>query len=575
MADFPLPSPPDQTAELAALRQQLQEAEDLITAIRTGSIDALAIQSADGPRIFTLEGADQVYRNLIEQMSEGALLLGADGTIIYANASLAALLGRPLPELMGRPLFPLVAPADVDQAQALVARGWAADRVQGEVALLTATGLSRPFSLSLRVLAFPHAAVLGVIATDLSAQQAMSRMQAQVAQQEMHLAQQRLALQEQEAARRAGEQAAAEATRLLEGIPQIAWTTTSLGEHIRFNRRWFVYTGLPATNDPPRHLWDCVDPADVGAAEARWLHSLRTHEALELECRLRNAAGEYRWMLGRALPSYNERGELLEWIGTYTDIDEQKHTQRQLQENHTHLQRTNADLDTFIYTASHDLRQPITNIEGLLQALQEELPAEVQQAGAVQPVLGMMQGAIERFQLTISQLTDVSRLQATHQQALEPVDLAAMVEEVRLDLLPLLTTAGGQLTLDVQACPTVFFSAKNLRSLLYNLLSNALKYGHPDRVPVVHLRGYYLGAHTILEVQDNGLGLSEVQQGKLFRLFRRLHDHVEGSGIGLYMVKKMVENAGGTITVQSQSEVGTTFRVALPDPPAVSPLLPS
>jgi signal transduction histidine kinase len=101
---------------------------------------------------------------------------------------------------------------------------------------------------------------------------------------------------------------------------------------------------------------------------------------------------------------------------------------------------------------------------------------------------------------------------------------------------------------------------------VYNLLSNALKYRHPDRFPLVHLRGYCREAHTILEVQDNGLGLSEVQQTKLFRLFRRLHNHVEGSGIGLYMVKKMVENAGGTITVQSQLDIGTTFRVTLPIP---------
>ena len=163
------------------LRQQLQEAEELITAIRTGSIDALAVQGADGPRIFTLEGADQVYRNLIEQMSEGALLLGTDGTISYANASLATLLGQPLAELMGRSLWSLVAPADVTQAQMLVARGWETERAQGEVALLTAAGPARPFSLSLRVLTFPHTAVLGVIATDLSAQQAMSQMQAQVA----------------------------------------------------------------------------------------------------------------------------------------------------------------------------------------------------------------------------------------------------------------------------------------------------------------------------------------------------------------------------------------------------------
>ncbi|WP_375417824.1 PAS domain-containing protein [uncultured Hymenobacter sp.] len=236
------------------------------------------------------------------------------------------------------------------------------------------------------------------------------------------------------------------------------------------------------------------------------------------------------------------------------------------------LTRANVDLDNFIYTASHDLKAPITNIEGLLHVLREQLPAATQRAGAVQPVLAMMQGAIERFQLTIAQLTDVSRLQQA--QPAEAVDLAALVEDVRLDLASVLVAAGARLTVEVAACPQVLFAPKNLRSIIYNLLSNAVKYGHPGRLPVVELRAYPLpgsqgqgesqaSGGVVLEVQDNGLGLDETQQAKLFVMFQRLHDHVEGSGIGLYMVKKIVDNAGGTIQVQSQPGVGSTFTVTL------------
>ncbi|MEJ7665240.1 MAG: ATP-binding protein [Hymenobacter sp.] len=84
------------------------------------------------------------------------------------------------------------------------------------------------------------------------------------------------------------------------------------------------------------------------------------------------------------------------------------------------------------------------------------------------------------------------------------------------------------------------------------MLSNALKYRDPARPPVVHVRCHTLGASSVLEVTDNGLGLSESQQARLFGLFQRLHTHVEGSGLGLYTVKKIVENAGGTIAVHSQ-----------------------
>ena len=119
--------------------------------------------------------------------------------------------------------------------------------------------------------------------------------------------------------------------------------------------------------------------------------------------------------------------------------------------------------------------------------------------------------------------------------------------------------------MDVAACSTVRFSAKNLRSIVYNLLSNAVKYRAPDRAPDVQLRCQAPPGQLVLEVQDNGLGLTAAQQGELFRMFRRLHTHVDGSGVGLYVVKKMVENAGGTVTVRSQPGVGSTFTVTLPN----------
>jgi signal transduction histidine kinase len=241
-----------------------------------------------------------------------------------------------------------------------------------------------------------------------------------------------------------------------------------------------------------------------------------------------------------------------------------------LTESNRQLTRTNTDLDTFIYTASHDLRTPITNLEGLLYALREELPADLLQANDVLPLLDRMQGSVDRFKLTIAQLTDLTKLQRADQQPAESVDLATLVADIRLDLAQQLTTTEAQLTVDVASCPQVSFGPQNLRSIVYNLLSNAVKYRHPDRTPVVQLRCRRAEkGPVVLEVQDNGLGLTEAQQSKLFGLFRRLHDHVEGSGVGLYMVKRVVENAGGTIAVQSTPGVGTTFILTLPVPAVV------
>lgn len=237
----------------------------------------------------------------------------------------------------------------------------------------------------------------------------------------------------------------------------------------------------------------------------------------------------------------------------------------ELRDTNDRLSHTNIDLDTFVYTASHDLRAPIANIEGLLHALSEELPAQVQHTPSITQILSLMHGAVARFQLTIGHLTDVSKLQQAHTEPAEAVDLATVAEAVRLDLAPELAQAGGQLLIDVAACPTMHFSPKNLRSILYNLLSNAIKYRAPGRAPLVQLVAHCSPGQVQLMVHDNGLGLTKEQQSKLFVMFRRLHTHVEGTGVGLYMVKRMAENAGGSVQVQSQLGVGSMFTVVLPD----------
>jgi signal transduction histidine kinase len=241
--------------------------------------------------------------------------------------------------------------------------------------------------------------------------------------------------------------------------------------------------------------------------------------------------------------------------------EELRASNEELNATNAQLTRTNVDLDNFVYTASHDLKSPIANIEGLLLALREHLPAL---APPVPRLLDLMQESTERFRLTIAQLTDIARLQQAHSQPAENVQLTTVVEAVRLDLTGLFAAAGAALTVEVPPDLHVSFAPQNLRSLIYNLLSNAVKYRDPARPAAVALRAARGPAGVTLTVQDNGLGLSEFQQTQLFGIFRRLHAHVEGSGIGLYMVKRMVENAGGTIGVASQPGVGSTFTVEIP-----------
>jgi signal transduction histidine kinase len=291
----------------------------------------------------------------------------------------------------------------------------------------------------------------------------------------------------------------------------------------------------------------------------------QTHQDQEVPLSFGRAAGgpETGYFNHTFQARYNEHQQV---DGVYVfafDVSEQVQAREQVLDLNQQLTRVNADLDSFVYMASHDLRGPITNLEGLVQALREELPDPLAPVG---PLLRMMQEAVARFQRTLGQLGEVLQLHLASDSVVPSVELATIVEDLRQDLLPALQQTGGQLEVDAEACPVVAMPAKSLRSLLYNLLSNALKYRHPDRPPHVRLSCRTQEGYWCLTVQDNGLGLTAPQQASLFALFRRFHHHVDGLGLGLYTVKKIVENLGGRVEVQSEPGVGSTFQVYVPSP---------
>ncbi|MGV3539742.1 MAG: PAS domain-containing protein [Rufibacter sp.] len=240
---------------------------------------------------------------------------------------------------------------------------------------------------------------------------------------------------------------------------------------------------------------------------------------------------------------------------------------RELGKVNKQLTHTNIDLDNFIYTASHDLKAPISNIEMLMQELLEEIPAQSRQQQGIESILHMMQGSIDRFKKTISSLTEITKLQKDHNQQEQQVNLSEIVEEVKLDLQRMIQQTKAKITSDIEENLLVSFSEKNLRSIVYNILSNAIKYRHPERARQIQISCRTNDKHFILSVQDNGLGLSTSQQEKLFTMFKRFHDHVEGSGVGLYMVKRIIDNVGGKIKVESTPGEGSKFSIYLKHSP--------
>lgn len=260
-------------------------------------------------------------------------------------------------------------------------------------------------------------------------------------------------------------------------------------------------------------------------------------------------------------PLRDSQGFISGLIAVAIDISEQVRYRQSVEALNEELLSKNADLDNFVYLASHDLKAPISNIEGLVAALVEYLPQETLESDTIKTVIDLIQNSIDRFKRTVVDLTDVAKIQRNSLEDEDDIDLSAIVKEVLLDFEAEVKETGAQIETELDPKSFIHFSTKNIRSIIYNLISNALKYRSPDKEPVIKIKTECRSEDVVFSVSDNGLGINQAEIDKIFSMFKRLHDHVEGSGIGLYIVKRIVESSGGSIEVESEVGKGSTFRI--------------
>jgi PAS domain S-box-containing protein len=350
---------------------------------------------------------------------------------------------------------------------------------------------------------------------------------------------------------------------LMESIPQLVWTADADGAMRYCDARTAEYTGLAADAWRGQAWLRLLHSDDEATAQAKWQQVMDTGQPFfQGEYRLRQAGGAYRWFLVLVrLFKPTDSPDTAQWFGTCTDVHEQHTLREALQVQNEALARTNRELDTFVYAASHDLKQPAQNLSGLFEEL--KVTASFHDPEATD-MLHMVDQAVSELLSTVQALTEVVQVQ---RQPLplpaEPIQLRPLVEEVIRSVQNLGPTTPSW-ELDFTAVSAVVLVRANLRSVLYNLLSNAVKYADPTRPAHVCVRTSLTNGVPTLEVQDNGLGIDLTRHGsELFHLFRRFHDHVAGSGVGLYLVQRLVEQVGGRVEVESEVGKGSTFRVLL------------
>jgi PAS domain S-box-containing protein len=529
------------TAYFTFTYQPLRDAAGQVYGIHNTAIDVTAEVLATQQ----LTESERRFRALVEQAPVAIMLTrGPDVVPESVNAPMLRLLGMAsAAEVLGRPLHEVLPHLVQEEALAIIKS-------------VTATG--RPYYGSEVPVQMPAAA--GGLEQRYFNLTYTPLLEAGVAQGVIQVA---VDVTEQVRARQAAE---ASQAALLESeerfrsmanaAPTPMWAVNPAAGTRYVNRAFLEFLGL-SWEEYQTTSWTAFlhpDDAEEGLDLMRLSIEQRPHHVREY--RVRRHDGQYRWLLTQGAPNYHASGVLHGYVGAAIDVTD-------LKEANERLARTNADLDNFIYTASHDLKAPITNIEGLLTMLERELPPAAR-VGHVAKALGLMHHSVERFRRTLRELTAVGSLQQDYAEAPTLVSLPAVLDEVCLDLDPQLREARAHVVREVLNCAHIRFSAKNLRSVVYNLLSNALKYRAPGRPAVVELTCHATPLHHVLTVRDNGLGFEPARAEQLFELFKRLHGHVEGSGVGLYLVRRMLENAGGRIEATGEVGVGATFTVYFP-----------
>lgn len=341
-------------------------------------------------------------------------------------------------------------------------------------------------------------------------------------------------------------------------MPQMVWSTRQDGFHDYFNDQWYRFTGVPRGSTDGDGWNAMFHPDEQPLAWEKWRHSLRTGATYEIEYRLRHHSGQYRWVLGRALPVRGEGGEIVRWMGTCTDI----HAQKLAEET---LRRENLRKDEFLAMLAHELRNPLAPISSAAQLIKlpGADPKRIAHAGDI------IARQVKHMATIVDDLLDVSRvtrgLVKIEQTSL---DLKSVVNSAIEQAQPLIQARRHELLLKITPQRTVVRGDRTrLIQAVSNVLNNAVKY-----TPVngrIALELDVVDGQTRISIADNGIGMEPELLPVVFDMFtqaERTPDRAQGGlGLGLALVKSIVDLHGGVVQADSDGAgKGSTFTIALP-----------
>jgi signal transduction histidine kinase len=360
---------------------------------------------------------------------------------------------------------------------------------------------------------------------------------------------------------------------LVAAITSVVWTADGSGRMHEEEPSWQAYTGQERKHYAGLGWRTAFEPRDRDTLEATWSGALETASPFQLELRLWHAATQsYRYTSLRAVPLADAQSRVQEWIGTVSDIHDQRVAEDALRklnaelegrvaERTAELEASNRELEGFSYSVSHDLRAPVRVAAGFATLLVKRHSQQLDEEGREK--VELIQRELQRMGSLIDGLLTFARL---GRQAIRPAGLP--MRKMAQGVFERLRTqqAGAQAELRLGALPDAIGDAVLLEQVWTNFLSNALKFSAKKASPLIEIDAISDAGEHIYFVRDNGAGFDPRFGNKLFGVFQRLHTNSEfpGNGVGLALVQRIVNRHGGRVWADGAPGRGATFYFSLP-----------
>lgn len=381
-------------------------------------------------------------------------------------------------------------------------------------------------------------------------------------------------------------QESAQKFRLLaDSMPQFVWTGDANGNLNYFNRSVYSYSGLSEEKVNAEGWLQIVHPDEREKNIEVWANSVKTGVDFHFEHRFRRYDGQYHWQLSRAIPQKDELGNIQMWVGTSTDIEAQKSFSGELEQlveertiqlaqKNQELENMNKELQSFAYVSSHDLQEPLRKIQTFSGRLLETDTDKLSEEGKYS--VSRIVNSVERMRKLINDLLSYSRISSGN-YVFENTRLTDIIQEVQEELSEVIKEKNAQF--EISGIHELKIIRFQFVQLFQNLISNSLKFSSPERPLRIIIsmdrvtkknqsdRVQFLSPPYVhIRMEDNGIGFEPEYQRRIFELFQRLHSKAEysGTGVGLAIVKKIVENHQGEIQAEGLTGRGAVFHIYLP-----------